>query len=259
MTEIRQNHSIGFGNLWKQSGLCLKKHWGIAVLACFINMLILMAGNYVPLVGMFSGLLLFPINAGLMLFFLRLARFENPKAETVFEPFKQYFRMLWGVIRIALWILLWALPAILVMIMTIIYVFSEQENSSGLFVLGIPLAALLGIPAIIASFRYAMTYYIMVDEPTVPVRECMNKSSRYMRGHKFQFFCYSFVLSLFSLICAVLTLGIALIWIFPFLNAFTANYYLALKQQSSGSCHPTHIPNQDQTERQPVTIDCPAD
>ena len=187
------DNTISFAAIWKSAAASLKGHWGISILAFLLPLLIGAAANMLPFAALISGLLLFPLNVGVMLYFLRLVRSENPKVESTFEPFRQYGRMLWGYIRVAIFILLHFLMLI--------------------------------IPGYVAVFRYSMTYYIMLDNPDFPVRDAMIRSREIMYGHKWQMFGYMMLLFLIGIPVLFLTLGIAGFWYGPFVQAFAARYY----------------------------------
>ena len=193
------NNEISFSELCKFAWRNLKGHWGGAILASLVPMFISMAANSIPFVCFVSGILLFPLTVGVMLFFLRLMRRENPKVESVFEPFRQYGRMLWGYFRVLIFILLHFL--------------------------------LLIIPGYIAFFRYSMTYYVMLDNPECSVREAMIASREIMYGHKWQMFGYMLLLFLIAIPITLFTLGIGMIWFAPFVQAFCARYYDMLQQK----------------------------
>ena len=182
---------ISFAELWKKSGACLKNRWLPAIGVCLIACAILGAA------GSLAGFFLFPLTVGVMLYFLRQNRNDKCSVCDIFEPFKQYWRMIWAELRVAIFIFLHFLMLI--------------------------------IPGYIAIYRYSLTYYIMLDEPALPVRDAMKKSRDMMYGHKMQMFGYSILLGLLAVIATTLTAGIALIWLVPFLGTFTANYYLAVK------------------------------
>lgn len=48
---------------------------------------------------------------------------------------------------------------------------------------------LLIIPGIVKGYSYAMTYYIMEDNPEISGNEAIDESRRLMRGHKWHLFC----------------------------------------------------------------------
>ena len=162
-------------------------------------MIITMAVNQIPFAVLVSGIFLFPLTVGVMLFFLRLVRSENPRVESVFEPVRQYWRMIWGYLRVLIFILLHFL--------------------------------LLIIPGYVALLRYSMTYYVMLDHPACTVKEAMIMSRELMYGHKWQMFGYMLLLWLIAIPVAVFTLGIGILWYAPFIQTFTAVYYEKLRRQ----------------------------
>ena len=190
---------ISFALLWKAARTSLKGHWGSGVLACLVPIFIQMAANAIPLVCLISGILLFPLTVGVMLFFLRLVRQENPRVESVFEPFRQYGRMLWGYFRVLIFIFLHFL--------------------------------LLIIPGYVAMLRYGVTYYVMLDDPACSVKDAMIMSREIMYGHKWQLLGYMLLLLLIALPIGILTLGIAFFWIAPFVQAFCANFYERVRRE----------------------------
>lgn len=105
-------------------------------------------------------------------------------------------------------------------------------KSLGLFVL-IGIITLLGtifliIPGIIVALMYSQTFYILAEDPSKGIFECLEESSRLMSGHKWDFF----VLELSFIgwwLLAGLTLGIGSLWVNPYQQVTEANFYLQLK------------------------------
>ena len=80
------------------------------------------------------------------------------------------------------------------------------------------------IPGIIAAYQYSMVNYIIAENPGIKASEALKMSKEMMRGNKFRFFCLS--LSFFGwAIVVVLTLGIASIWVAPYMQAAYAAFY----------------------------------
>lgn len=80
------------------------------------------------------------------------------------------------------------------------------------------------IPGIIASYSYAMTSFVLADNPEMSANEAIRESKRLMKGNKWKFFCLQ--LSFIGLmIIGALTLGIGLIWIIPYQQATYAAFY----------------------------------
>lgn len=80
------------------------------------------------------------------------------------------------------------------------------------------------IPGIIAAFSYAMTPYILADNPDLSPREALKISKEMMRGNKWRLFCLSFSFIGWQLLCG-LTLGIGYLWLNPYIAAAHADFY----------------------------------
>ncbi|MDR0527857.1 MAG: DUF975 family protein [Spirochaetaceae bacterium] len=89
------------------------------------------------------------------------------------------------------------------------------------------------IPGIIKYLSYSMSYYILRDNPDIGVLEAITKSRKMMMGHKGQLF--GLYLSFFGwgLLC-VITLGIGVLWLVPYISLSLANFYETLKENQQG-------------------------
>ena len=80
------------------------------------------------------------------------------------------------------------------------------------------------IPGIIATYKYAMVNYIIAENPGISAREALQMSKEMMKGNKLRFFF--FTLSFFGwALVVILTLGIAAIWVIPYMQASLAAFY----------------------------------
>jgi uncharacterized membrane protein len=90
---------------------------------------------------------------------------------------------------------------------------------------------LLIVPGVVAMLSYSMTFWILADDPDAGPLEALSRSKALMRGHRWQFFRLYwrffgwFVLSL-------LTLGIGLFWLLPYVMMSSAEFYRQLRQES---------------------------
>ena len=75
-------------------------------------------------------------------------------------------------------------------------------------------ALLFIIPGIIASFRYAVAWYVKSDHPEYSASKCLAESGRLMKGYKWKYFC--FTLSYFGWFLLILLMCVAV----PLLDAF---------------------------------------
>ncbi|MCL1929961.1 DUF975 family protein [Candidatus Saccharibacteria bacterium] len=88
---------------------------------------------------------------------------------------------------------------------------------------------LLIVPGIIKWFSYSQMFYLMADDPKLEPSEAQARSMEMMRGHKMELF--NLYLSFMPwILLVVVTLGIGLIYVLPYLNATLAAYYIQLKK-----------------------------
>ena len=227
--------TFSFGGLLSQSWTSLRGNRLKAIGVILIMYVISIVAQQIagPAAWLVS-VLLMPLQIGLALFFLRLARREPAPVESLFEPFSKYGHMLWGVLRPGLVILLWALPAILCGIASAgAAVYAARTDEVGYFSIFLALLAvalLLAILPIIAGYRYALTPYIILDDLALPVKDAMRRSGELMYGYKLRLMGYGILLGLIVVPLTILTLFIGLFWLVPLCYAFGAVFYLAVKQ-----------------------------
>lgn len=87
---------------------------------------------------------------------------------------------------------------------------------------------LLIVPGIILSCGLSMTFYIMSDDPNISGVDALKKSWEMMKGHKWEYFCLQLYFFWWMLL-ALITAGIAYIWLLPYMTATNLNYYRKLK------------------------------
>ena len=89
-------------------------------------------------------------------------------------------------------------------------------------------ALLFIIPGIIKSFSYSMSTYILAENKGKPALECINESKAMTNGHKMDLFVLGLSFIGWDFLC-VITLGIAGIWVIPYVQATYTNAYNSLK------------------------------
>lgn len=73
-----------------------------------------------------------------------------------------------------------------------------------------------------------MTYYIALDNPELGANECIERSMKMMKGHKGKLFLLD--LSFIGwILLALLTLGIGLLWVNPYMKTARSHFYEELK------------------------------
>ena len=87
---------------------------------------------------------------------------------------------------------------------------------------------LLFIPGIVMAFAYAMTPYILEDNPELSAWDASTRSREMMKGHKFDLF-YLYLSFLGWAILAILTCGIGFIWLIPYMQLAEVSFYNDIK------------------------------
>ena len=112
--------------------------------------------------------------------------------------------------------------------------FNMMGKSIALFLLMIIFiwlwSLLLIIPGIIKSYSYSMAFYILAENPDMTAREALNESKLIMDGHKWELFVLQLSFILWILLCVV-TCGIAMIYVLPYMQLTYTNFYHNIKRQ----------------------------
>ena len=156
-----------------------------------------------PLLGTISMYVaLPPLMIGFYMVFLNGTYGEQPKASTLFEGYKKEY--------LGKSILLY----FLVVIFTCLWML------------------LLIVPGIIMAIAYSMSWYILAENPDMTAMEAIKESKRIMKGHKMDFFVLGLSFILWILLVYV-TLGIAAIYVIPYMQLTITNFYHNIKAQDA--------------------------
>ena len=190
-------------NLMAQARQALSGSWGLAIGAHFVYAVLVYGvaqlkvpifdgeNELTPLSFLFAG----PLLIGLCGFFISMLN-ENAQFVQIFDGFNRVIKSFCAYFVYTLLILLWAL--------------------------------LLIIPGIVKTYSYAMTFYILAESPEIGVLEAITRSRELMDGHKLKYFCLQW--RFFGwLLLSVLTLGVGLLWLGPYLQASNAAFYRDIK------------------------------
>lgn len=122
---------------------------------------------------------------------------DNALTNNIFNfGFKNYLHNIWGFFLMTVFIVLWCL--------------------------------LLFIPGIVMSFAYALTPFILVENPEMRAIDAIRKSRNMMKGHKFDLF-YLELSFIGWILLGILTLGIGYLWLIPYMQTTIAAFYNDLK------------------------------
>lgn len=106
------------------------------------------------------------------------------------------------------------------------------RNVWGMFLVGFFTSLwslLLIVPGIIKFYAYAMTPYILIDNPELSANQAINLSCKMMKGHKFDLFFLQLSFIGWGIL-SVFTGGIGLLWLMPYMMSAQAAFYQDIKQ-----------------------------
>lgn len=83
---------------------------------------------------------------------------------------------------------------------------------------------LLFVPGIVKAYSYAMTDYILIDNPDLDADSTIHRSRELMKGHKWDLFCLDLSFIGWAFIC-LLTAGIGFFWLAPYMKTARAAFY----------------------------------
>lgn len=183
----------------------LSGNWMMAALATLVYLLIAGGVSSIPVAGSVLAIIVaYPLAYGFAILFLDLFREGKPiDIGKLFDGFKDFGRV-WGTLILgAVYTILWT--------------------------------CLLIIPGIVKSYSYALTPFILKDEPELRYNAAIEKSMRMMNGYKMKLFLLD--LSFIGwMILSILTLGIGLLFLQPYMNTARAAFYEDLKAELSDRC-----------------------
>ena len=180
-----------------ESKAALKGHWGMAILLFLIYGALISALGY-TLIGSIiaTGALMVGISFAMMQLFRR----GGIELGDLFEGFRR----------------------------------CELKSTIGLFVKTTVFtflwSLLFVIPGIVAYYKYSMAPYIMADHPEMTGGEAITASKNLMCGKKTKLFCLQLSFIGWLLLC-VITFGIAILWVGPWMSAAEADFYESIKDE----------------------------
>jgi len=86
------------------------------------------------------------------------------------------------------------------------------------------------IPGIVASYRYAMAPFVMLENPDMTASEAIEASKQMMNGHKGELFCLDLSFIGWSLL-NIFTLGIGSLWLNPYMNMSWAAFFRSFRKE----------------------------
>lgn len=189
----------------------LENKWGNFVLITFVYGLIIgitqvLSGDkdspaILHLIGLVLFILALPLTWGYQTLFLGAVRGGEATAKDLFEGYNKelFSRVLTTTLLYYVYVFLWSL--------------------------------LLLIPGCIKAYSYAMTPYILKDNPEMKNNAAIEESMRMMDGHKLELFLLDLSFIGWAIL-SILTCCIGFLWLTPYMNMARVNFYEDLKKAS---------------------------
>ena len=189
----------------------LENKWGNFVLITLAYVLIIgitqiLSGDkdspaILHLIGLVLFILALPLTWGYQTLFLGAVRGGEATAKDMFEGYNKelFSRVLTTTLLYYVYVFLWSL--------------------------------LLLIPGCIKAYSYAMTPYILKDNPEMKNNAAIEESMRMMDGHKLELFLLDLSFIGWAIL-SILTCCIGFLWLTPYMNMARVNFYEDLKKAS---------------------------
>jgi uncharacterized membrane protein len=169
------------------------------------------------------------LQLGLNLFFLSMACGSSFQVSQLFYGFKEQSNKAFMISAVfGLLQLLCLVPGQLCAQFYLI-TFQSQYLIRGLWLMGIGI--IIYIPV---SLMLSQSFYIMLDFPDMNARETLKYSMKLMKGHKKQLFLLECSFIPLMLLC-LLTLGIGLLWLMPYMAMAETLFFLDLMHPSAST------------------------
>ncbi len=186
--------------LMKMARESLQDRWALAIGVCFLDVIITVAVQLIPVVGILISLLITgPFTLGLVIFSLTISRDEEASVEQLFEGFNHLGTSIGAYIVMSIIIFIGML--------------------------------LLVIPGIIAALSVSMTFYIIADDDSIGVLDAIKKSNEMMNDHRWKLFYLYLRFFGWGIVC-LLTFGLGFLWLIPFIQVSVAKFYEDIKDNN---------------------------
>lgn len=225
--------------------------WGKTALFTLCYFLIHFAITFflslIPIIGFIANIIIsIPISFGFSVCFMRLKRGEDIHYTDFFNVGFSNFTKVWKVCgNVALKMLV---PLLLVVVFCIIYlvgmtgsifnIFNDSINYTvsagfgGLAIIGLIgyLASLIYL--IPKGYLYALSYYVLYDNPDKSGKEIVEISESLMKGNRWNLFwlCLTFI---GWAILSILTLYIGTLWLVPYMMVSFVCFYESLTEKTT--------------------------
>lgn len=116
--------------------------------------------------------------------------------------------------------------------LTILSYFVRKDPQNSILMLAFSLTAIVcGVIIVFATLIYSQAFYLLHDFPDYSVKELLSLSRKLMQGSKGRLF-YMLVSFIPLMLLSMLSCGIALLWLVPYMNATQTEFFLDLMKKT---------------------------
>lgn len=205
----------------------LAGRWGKSIGVSMIYIVLIVGISRVPLAAwLFQLILGAPLVVGLHMYFLATVRKKDNPFGLLFEGFSRFGTSWCAYMLVCLIIFAWMIPFIVLIAPLFWFVHPDPAifPSYTVWALAAVLILSAGAFLILLQMRYYLVLYVVADDPAVRARQAIRRSVELMKGNYWRLGVLWLRFVGWQLLC-VLTLGIGLIWLIPYVSAATAAFY----------------------------------
>ncbi len=170
------------------------------------------------------------LTCGTIFFYLKMARDEECQLGDILAGFRSHPHKIVGAyLLLSLIMVLPALPG------AVLLALSQEvfPGSAPLMGLGV-IALIVGIVIeIILALQYSLIFYLFMDNPEYKVMDLFRESKRLMTDNKFRLF-YLQLSFIGWYLLGIISCGIGLLWVIPYMFQTTAQFYLDVLEEKNG-------------------------
>lgn len=186
-------------------------------------------GIFALLLGLVMGVAYFIlgsiIGVGYTKFNLNLIDGREATFGNLFAYFSDWKRTTAASLLRALYIFLWTLLAFIVCLVPTVLIALLLADKVISVVCAVIAGILVCLVMLIISLNYAMTDYILAEEPELAASEVIRDAKTLIHGHRWRLFCLQLSFIGWQLLSILFTLGIGHLWIIPYQRTAIADFY----------------------------------
>lgn len=209
--------------LTAQARRLLDGRWGLPMGFCLLAGLISVASGALPYIGWIPQLILAgPLELGVIVFFLTFNRGGQGDLGMLFVGFKSFGQALGTYLLTVLLVIAWML--LVASLGIVLVIVGAVSDAPVLVILGIPLILAGYVLGIVKQLAYSQAMFLIADDSSLGPLDAISRSVQLMDGRKAKLFCLWLRFLGWALLC-ILTLGIGLLWLVPYMNTTFARFY----------------------------------